>query len=102
MRRWVRGFFLLALVPAATAQDPQKAPYVERVEVRVRSVLVFITDAKGKALATPPAPQDLKVLEDGKAVEVLAIEPARRSAALPIGNGAGGVSSRSCLMRGSR
>ena len=84
MRRWVRGFLLLATVSSAAsaiAQDPQKAPYVEKVEVRVRSVLVFITDAKGKALATPPAPKDLKVLEDGKPVEVLAIEPARRSAA---------------------
>ena len=81
MRRWVRGFFLLALAPAASAQDPQKAPYVERVEVRVRSVLVFITDAKGKALATAPAPGALRVLEDGKPVEVIAIEPARRSAA---------------------
>jgi hypothetical protein len=69
---------LLGLASGGTAQDPQQAPFVEKVEVRVRSVLVFITDAKGKPLATPPAPKDLRVLENGKPVEVLAIEPARR------------------------
>jgi hypothetical protein len=78
MRRWLQGFFLLAIASGAAAQDPQSAPYVETGEVRVRSVLVFITDSQGKALATPPSPKDLRVLEDGKPVEVLAIEPARR------------------------
>jgi hypothetical protein len=78
MTRWVRGFLLFAPASIVAAQDPQQPPYVEKVEVRVRTVLVFITDAQGKALATPPSPGELRVLEDGKPVEVLAIEPARR------------------------
>ena len=85
MRRWLKGFFLLVVLVGASgvaAQDPQQPPYVEKVEVRVRTVLVFITDAKGKALATPPSPRDLRILEDGKPVEVLAVEPARRKAAV--------------------
>ena len=81
MTRWLRGFLLLAPASIVAAQDPQQAPYVEKVEVRVRTVLVFITDAQGKALATPPSPRDLQVLEDGKPVEVLAVEPARRKTA---------------------
>ena len=85
MRRWLKGFFLLVILVGAAgvaAQDPQQPPYVEKVEVRVRTVLVFITDAKGKPLATPPSPRDLRVLEDGKPVEVLAVEPARRKPAV--------------------
>jgi hypothetical protein len=40
---------LLVLLPSAPApSQDQQAPCVERVEVRVRSVLVFITDAKDK------------------------------------------------------
>jgi hypothetical protein len=85
MRRWLQGFSLLALASAAAAQQPQPTPYVERVEVRVRSVLVFITDAAGKALATPPPATALRVLEDGKPVEVLAVEPARRQVAAAAG-----------------
>ena len=80
LRRWLPGFLVLALASPGGAQDPQKEPFVEKVEVRVRSVLVFITDAKGKALATPPAPGDLKVLEDGKSVEIVAVEPIRKNA----------------------
>jgi hypothetical protein len=82
MRRWLLGLLLLALASGGTAQDPQKTPFVEKVEVRVRSVFVFITDAQGKPLAMPPEPKALRVLEDGKPVEV-PVEPARRRAAAP-------------------
>ena len=83
MRRWLSALLVLLSNAPAVAQDQEKAPYVERVEVRVRSVLVFITDAKGKPLATPPAPPDLRVIEDGKPAEVLAVEPARQAESAP-------------------
>lgn len=82
MNRSLHGLLVLLLSVPAVSQD-QQAPYVERVEVRVRSVLVFITDAKGKPLATPPSPSDLRVIEDGKPAEVLAVESARQSESMP-------------------
>ncbi len=83
MRRCLHGLFALLLSAPAVSQDQDKEPFVERVEVRVRSVLVFITDAKGRPLATPPSPSDLRVIEDGKPAEVLAVEPARQPEHLP-------------------
>ena len=87
MGRWLHGLLVVAMASGATAhdaqdaQDPQqKDRFVEKVEVRARTVLVFITDARGKVPTAPLAPTDLRVLEDGKPVEVLAIEPVRRSA----------------------
>ncbi|MFY9552186.1 MAG: hypothetical protein WAU32_13635, partial [Thermoanaerobaculia bacterium] len=79
MHRTLPLLALLALAPPAgpPAQEKEK-PFTERVEVRVRSVLVFITDTKGKPLAKPPATQDLRVLEDGRPAEVVAVELARR------------------------
>jgi len=61
--------------PEPTAARP--APYVEKVEVRVRTILVFATDAKGNPLAAPLTPADLQILENGAAAEILAVEPAR-------------------------
>ncbi len=88
VKRWLYGVLVLCLsVPAAPQEkqppQEQQPPYVERVEVRVRSVLVFITDAKGKPLVAAPSPADLRVTEDGKPVEVLAVEPARPAATAP-------------------
>jgi hypothetical protein len=82
MKRWLHGVLALFVSFPAASQD-QQGPYVERVEVRVRSVLVFITDAKGKPLTAPPSPSDLRVIEDGKPAEVLAVEPTRPASAAP-------------------
>ena len=51
----------------------------------MRSVLVFATDAKGHPLAAPPAPADLRILENGQPVEILAVEkmPSAGRAAAP-------------------
>jgi hypothetical protein len=84
MRRFRRvvvhglGAFVFGFVCPLFAQQPQSAPFVEKVEVRVRSVLVFITDAKGKPLAETPAPSQLRLLENGAPMEILAVEKARR------------------------
>ena len=51
---------LLAVVPAAVAQ----VPYIESLEVRVHSIDVVVTDAKGKPVAGL-GPADFQVLEDG-------------------------------------
>src|SRR4051812_26419100 len=63
----------------AVAQHAEEKPFVEKVEVRVRSVLVFITDRKGKALTSPPLASQLRVTEKGVPVEIVGVEPARRS-----------------------
>ena len=70
---------VLAAVSAVLAQQADDKPFVEKVEVRVRSVLVFVTDAKGKPLASPPLPSQLRVVENGAPAEVVAVEPARRA-----------------------
>ena len=80
--RLARHVLVLGSLAAAAAAGAQGAdePYVEKVEVRVRTVLVFITDARGRPLTTRPAPTDLRVTENGKPAEVLAIERARPTA----------------------
>lgn len=81
MRRSLPSVGLLAAtIGLAFAQEPPQKPFTESVEVRVRTVLVFITDAKGKPLAQAPTPQDIRVVEDGKPAEVVAVEPARGTA----------------------
>ena len=49
----------------------------------MRTVLASITDAKGRPLARPPAISDIRILENGKAVEVIAVEPLRRAPVSP-------------------
>ncbi len=71
----------LAQTPDAPAARP--APYVEKVEVRVRSILVFATGPGGKPLASALTPADLQISENGAPVEILAVEPANRPAPLP-------------------
>ena len=68
--------------PAAGAQatpvpGERGAPFVERVEVRVRSILVSAADAKGHPPDPPLGPADLEVFENGKPVEVIGVEPVR-------------------------
>jgi hypothetical protein len=60
-------------------------PFVEKVEVRVRSVMVYATDAKGNAPNPLLRPADLKILENGKPAEILDVEPmpSGRKAASP-------------------
>src|SRR5262245_11691974 len=78
MTRWP-FVLLVTLTSSVAAQEPRPTPYVERVEVRVRSVLVFIPDAQGKPLApTPPAPEDLLAPANGPPLAIIAIERARR------------------------
>ncbi len=73
----VRGAALAALVvSAAGAQNAPDKPFVERVEVNVRTVLVRITDKNGRAPSPPPEPEDLAVFEDGVAVKILGVDPA--------------------------
>jgi hypothetical protein len=45
--------------------------------VRVRSVLVFITDPNGRPLASVPGIADLRATENGVPVEIVALEPLR-------------------------
>jgi hypothetical protein len=71
------GIIAAAIATAVAQEPPTQKPFTESVEVRVRTVLVFITDAKGKPLAKAPTPADLRVIEDGKPAEVLAVEPVR-------------------------
>ena len=84
-RSRLHGLALTALLAStAAAQTPpaRPTPFVERVEVNVRTVLVRITDKSGKAPSPPPAPQDISVLEDGTPMQVLGVDPARPPAAL--------------------
>jgi hypothetical protein len=75
------GLIAASIAMAFAQEPPTQKPFTETVEVRVRTVLVFITDAKGKPLAKAPTPADLRVVEDGKPAEVLAVEPARGAGA---------------------
>ena len=77
-RSRLHGLALTLLLPSlAAAQTTPQKPYVEKVEVNVRTVLVRITDRRGKAPSPPPGPEDLSVLEDGVPVRVLGVDPAR-------------------------
>jgi len=48
------GIIAAAIATAVAQEPPTQKPFTESVEVRVRTVLVFITDAKGKPLAKAP------------------------------------------------
>ena len=65
--------------PSATpaAQAAPEKPFVERVEVNVRTVLVLVTDAQGRTPSPPLAPEELEVVEDGAAVAVIGVDSAR-------------------------
>jgi hypothetical protein len=73
-RAFLTSFLCLA---AFGGMEAQEKPYVERVEVNVRTVLVRITDRKGQAPTPPPGIGDLEVLEDGAPMTVLGVDPAR-------------------------
>lgn len=77
------GAIVLLLATCAIAQAPPEKPFVERVEVNVRTVLVRITDRDGKAPSPPPGPEDLQILEDGAPMRVLGVDPARTPAPPP-------------------
>ncbi len=80
------GAAALTALACFTAPGPalaQEKPYVERVEVNVRTVLVRITGLNGKAPSPPPAPQDIEVLEDGAPMRVLGVDPVRPPSAPP-------------------
>jgi hypothetical protein len=78
-----------AAVPAL-AQTPtpepvaRQQPFIEKVEVRVRSILVFATGPGGRPLAAPLTARDVRVLENGRPAEVLDVEPVRA----PVSTGA--------------
>ena len=80
------ALLLLAAGSPGTAQDApasgaRQRPFVEKVEVRVRSVLVFATGPGGKPLSAPLTAADLRILENGKPVEVLDVEPVHATSA---------------------
>ncbi len=81
------AFALLFATAAARSQTstppaiPRSQPFVEKVEVRVRSVLVFATGPGGKPLAAPLTTADVRVLENGRSAEVLDVEPVRSAGA---------------------
>ncbi len=77
------GAVLVLLATSALAQTEPEKQFVERVEVNVRTVLVRITDRAGKAPSPAPGPEDLEVLEDGKPMRVLGVDPARPLAPIP-------------------
>ena len=72
---------LAAAGPVRAQEPPKDQGFTEKVEVRVRTVLASITDARGQPLARPPAPADILIRENGKAVEVIAVEPLRSAGA---------------------
>ena len=85
---------VLLLAPGPPAPEPtpspepvvRTTPFVEKVEVRVRSIVVYATDAKGNPPTPPLRPADLRILENGKAAEILDVEPmpsSRKAAAPP-------------------
>lgn len=83
--RAARAAFVLLFAAAAAGRSqtptpptiPRSRPFVEKVEVRVRSVLVFATGAGGRPLAAPLTAADVRVLENGRPAEVLDVEPVR-------------------------
>jgi hypothetical protein len=77
-RRAAAGMVLLGYT-ALGGTTAQEHPYVEKVEVNVRTVLVRITDRNGRAPSPPPGPEDIQVVEDGVPVQVLGVDPARPS-----------------------
>ena len=74
--RRLRVALLLLLAAGAAAQTAPEKPYVERVEVNVRTVLVRITDRERPRSRLRPGPEDIAVFEDGAAVRVLGVDPA--------------------------
>jgi len=68
---------LALLADGAPAQTAPEKPFVERVEVNVRTILVRITDRDGKPPSPAPGAEDLQILEDGKPMRVLGVDPAR-------------------------
>jgi hypothetical protein len=68
---------LLVAAPALSQEAPK--PFVERVNVDVRSVLVVMTKPDGKPLSGPPPTNALEVRENGVPVEIVGIDAARAS-----------------------
>ncbi|HKD18837.1 MAG TPA: hypothetical protein VKG23_13380, partial [Thermoanaerobaculia bacterium] len=83
LRPLALALLLVPEPPAPTAPTPtpipepvaRTTPFVEKVEVRVRSVVVYAIDAKGNAPNPRLRPADLRVLENGKPAEILDVEP---------------------------
>ncbi|HEY7113568.1 MAG TPA: hypothetical protein VIA45_11610, partial [Thermoanaerobaculia bacterium] len=80
--RAARGLALLAGL-VASALLAQEKPFVERVEVNVRTILVRITDRGGRTPSPAPGIQDLQILEDGRPMQVVGVDPAKPAAAGP-------------------
>ncbi len=64
----IAGLLLVAGLPPAAAQEPPPL-FVERVDVNVVNVEVFVTDARGRQVAGLGR-EDFEVLQDGEPVEV--------------------------------
>lgn len=59
----------------ATPADPPAGSIRSKVEVVVRTIPVQLTDEKGNPVAAAPSLQDVEVREDGRAMEIVGIEP---------------------------
>jgi hypothetical protein len=67
---------LVGFIPSfLLAQDAKEQRFVERVEVRVRTAIVFVTDKDNKAVPAKLSPGDLVATESGEQVEILSVEP---------------------------
>jgi hypothetical protein len=77
------GISLLGALFAAGAVAQEQPPgFTERVEVNVRTILVVVTDSKGKPLSRPLAPDEVEVLLDGVPAKVLGVDSIRTPAAV--------------------
>ncbi|HKF44620.1 MAG TPA: hypothetical protein VKG01_16095 [Thermoanaerobaculia bacterium] len=69
---------LLLLAGSARGQEKKPPPgFTEKVEVNVRTILVIVTDEKGKPVEKPLTPEDVVVLEDGVPAKVLGVDRVR-------------------------
>ncbi len=62
-------FLLLPAVPAAAAEEVPLESFVDRVDVNIVNVEVFVTDKKGRRV-TGLGAEDFELYEDGRPVEV--------------------------------
>lgn len=71
---------LFAAATALPAQTAPEKPFVERVEVNVRSVFVVIRGKDGRVPSPAVAADDIEIRVDGTPVRILGVDPIRSAA----------------------